>query len=102
MEDTDMKKTYIKPEQRVVLLQHKTMLLAGSVINPGVPNAPAGLSGFCATRGAGDLLPVVPVDAAAGHGSLRRVHHFLHISIVLDYLYVAKIQKKSRFAQETG
>ena len=42
MEDTDMKKTYIKPEQRVVLLQHKTMLLAGSVINPGVPNAPAG------------------------------------------------------------
>lgn len=37
-----MKKTYIKPEQRVVLLQHKTMLLAGSVINPGVPNAPAG------------------------------------------------------------
>ena len=42
MEDTDMKKTYIKPEQRVVLLQHKTMLLAGSVINPGGNNAPAG------------------------------------------------------------
>ena len=42
MEDTDMKKTYIKPEQRVVLLQHKTMLLAGSVINPGENNAPAG------------------------------------------------------------
>ena len=42
MEDTDMKKTYIKPEQRVVLLQYKTMLLAGSVIKPGVPNAPAG------------------------------------------------------------
>ena len=37
-----MKKTYIKPEQRVVLLQHKTMLLAGSVINPGENNAPAG------------------------------------------------------------
>ena len=42
MEDTDMKKTYIKPEQRVVLLQYKTMLLAGSVINPGDKNAPAG------------------------------------------------------------
>lgn len=26
-----MKKEYIKPEQRVVLLQHRTMLLAGSV-----------------------------------------------------------------------
>ena len=37
-----MKKTYIKPEQRVVLLQHKTMLLAGSVINPGDKNVPAG------------------------------------------------------------
>ena len=37
-----MKKTYIKPEQRVVLLQHKTMLLAGSVMNPGKPNVPAG------------------------------------------------------------
>lgn len=42
MENTDMKKTYIKPEQRVVLLQHKTMLLAGSVINPGDKNVPAG------------------------------------------------------------
>ena len=42
MEDTDMKKTYIKPEQRVVLLQHKTMLLAGSVINPGENNATPG------------------------------------------------------------
>lgn len=37
-----MKKTYIKPEQRVVLLQHKTMLLAGSVIKPGENNAPPG------------------------------------------------------------
>lgn len=25
------KKEYVKPEQRVVLLQHRTMLLAGSV-----------------------------------------------------------------------
>ena len=37
-----MKKTYIKPKLHVVQLQHKTMLLAGSVINPGENNAPAG------------------------------------------------------------
>ena len=42
MEDTDMKKTYIKPNLCVMLLQHKTMLLAGSVINPGDKNVPAG------------------------------------------------------------
>jgi hypothetical protein len=42
MEDTDMKKTYIKPNLCVMLLRHKTMLLAGSVINPGDKNVPAG------------------------------------------------------------
>ena len=41
-----MKKEYMKPTMRVVLLQHKTTLLAGSVINPDEPNKPAGARGF--------------------------------------------------------
>ena len=43
-----MKKEYIKPSVLVVLLQHRTTLLAGSnpVINPDEPNKPAGARGF--------------------------------------------------------
>ena len=37
-----MKRKYDKPAMHVVLLQHKTTLLAGSVINPDEPNKPAG------------------------------------------------------------
>ena len=45
-----MKRKYDKPTMRVVQLQHKTMLLAGSdkgyeVIGTGAPNAPAGSRG---------------------------------------------------------
>ena len=43
-----MKRKYDKPTMRVVLLQHKTTLLAGSnpVINPDEPNKPAAARGF--------------------------------------------------------
>ena len=43
-----MKRKYDKPTMRVVLLQHKTTLLAGSnpVINPDLPNKPAGARAF--------------------------------------------------------
>ena len=51
MEDGIMKRKYDKPTMRVVQLQHKTMLLAGSdkgyeVIGTGAPNQPAGSRGF--------------------------------------------------------
>lgn len=43
-----MKRKSDKPTVRLVLLQHRTTLLAGSnpVINPGEPNKPAGVRGF--------------------------------------------------------
>ena len=45
---SNMKRKYDKPAMRVVLLQHKTTLLADSnpVINPDLPNKPAGARGF--------------------------------------------------------
>ena len=44
----NMKKEYINPSVLVVLVQHRTTLLAGSnpVINPDEPNKPAGARGF--------------------------------------------------------
>lgn len=42
-----MKKEYQKPTMKVVLLRHRTMLLAGSdVIPPGEPNKPAAARRF--------------------------------------------------------
>ena len=41
-----MKRKYDKPAMHVVLLQHRTTLLAGSVINPDEPNKPAAARGF--------------------------------------------------------
>ena len=41
-----MKRKYDKPTMHVVLLQHRTTLLAGSVIGPDEPNKPAAARGF--------------------------------------------------------
>jgi hypothetical protein len=43
MEDTDMKKIYLKPVMNVVKIG-QTQMICGSpdVINPGTPNKPAG------------------------------------------------------------